>query len=109
MQFEEQTPIYLQIGDVVVENVLRGRWQPGGRIPSIRELAVSVEVSPNTVTRTYAHLQERGIIVNQRGLGYFVAPEGKGSARALLAEGFVGTEMPTFFRRMDNRLEKTRD
>ena len=101
MQFEDQTPIYLQIGEVVLENVLRGRWQAGTRIPSIREMAVSVEVSPNTVTRTYGHLQERGVIEQQRGLGYFVAASGMDCARDAMLETFVNKEMPGVFRRMD--------
>ena len=41
------------------------RRAAGDRIPSIRELAESIEVNPNTVVRTYAYLQDQGIIQNQ--------------------------------------------
>ena len=45
MDFESKGPIYLQISDVVCENIMTERWQEGSRIPSVRELAVEAEVS----------------------------------------------------------------
>jgi GntR family transcriptional regulator len=39
MEFRENRAIYLQIADLVCENILSGTWKPGERIPSIRELA----------------------------------------------------------------------
>ena len=101
MEFVKQAPIYLQIGDYIVENILRQRWSSGDRIPSIRELAMSVEVNPNTVTRTYAWLQEQGIINNQRGIGYFVADDGLEQTRALKTREFVEEEIPAFFNTME--------
>ena len=56
----------LPADDYLCENILRRLWQSGDRIPSIRELAMDVQVNPNTVTR-YAYLQDRGIIYNRRG------------------------------------------
>ena len=58
MEFHKKDAIYLQIADLMCERILRGTWPENERIPSVRELAVSLEVNPNTVMRTYAYLQE---------------------------------------------------
>jgi GntR family transcriptional regulator len=101
MEFRQDQAIYLQIADLVCENVLAGVWRHGDRIPSTRELAESMEVNPNTVVRTYAWLQEKGIIVNQRGIGYFVAKDAVVTTTALRKEDFVSKELPRIFRTMD--------
>ena len=101
MQFQSQDAIYLQIADYIMENILRQRWQPGDRVPSIRELAVDVEVNPNTVTRTYAWLQEKGLIINRRGLGYFVAPDGFAGSRRLKMAEFMEQDIPALSKTMD--------
>jgi len=73
MDFLETQPIYLQIADTLCEHILRKEWKEEDRIPSVRDLAVQFEVNPNTVQRTYSWLQEKDIIRNKRGIGYFVA------------------------------------
>ena len=101
MQFQRQDAIYRQIANYIMENILRERWKPGDRVPSIRELAMDVEVNPNTVTRTYAWLQERGIIVNQRGLGYFVSKDGLEGTRRLKMAEFAERDIPALSRTME--------
>jgi GntR family transcriptional regulator len=59
MEFHDNKPIYLQIGDLIIERVLSGEWREGERIPSVRETAVNLEVNPNTVMRSYLHLDEK--------------------------------------------------
>ena len=73
MEFKDTQTIYLQIADHFCENILRKKWNPGDRIPSVREMAVNIEVNPNTVMRTFNYLQDKGIIFNKRGIGYFVS------------------------------------
>jgi GntR family transcriptional regulator len=101
MQFQSQAAIYLQIADYIMENILRLRLKPGDRVPSIRELAVDVEVNPNTVTRTYGWLQEKGIIINRRGLGYFVATDGLAGSRRLKMTEFVEHDIPALSKTME--------
>jgi GntR family transcriptional regulator len=84
-----------------MENILRERWKPGDRVPSTRELAIDVEVNPNTVIKTYALLQEQGIIVNQRGRGYFVAKDGLNGTRRLKMKEFVEQDLPDLFKTME--------
>ena len=101
MEFRENQAIYLQIADLACENVLSGDWKPGDRVPSVRELAGEIEVNPNTVVRTYAYLQDQGIIQNQRGLGYYVADRAPEVTRELMRRTFVSRDLPRTFRTMD--------
>ncbi|MFP4449267.1 MAG: GntR family transcriptional regulator [Bacteroidota bacterium] len=101
MEFRENQAIYLQIADHFMENILTKKWPEGERIPSVRELAVQLEVNPNTVVRTYNHLQEKEVIYNKRGIGYFVADRGYEKARELKKKEFVKHDVPVFFRKME--------
>ena len=100
MEFGDNNAIYLQIADQLSENILLRRWNPGDRIPSVRELAVSIEVNPNTVMRTFNYLQEKGIIYNKRGIGYFISDDGFEKTKALRKENFINQELPRFFREL---------
>jgi len=101
MQFNRETPIYIQIKDVVYNAILSGAYPDGERIPSIRDLAVSLEVNPNTVTRTYSILQDEGIIENQRGLGYFTVQHAKKVVLDQMKEVFLTIDVPQFFSKME--------
>ena len=100
MEFNDNQAIYLQIADHICENILIKKWKAGDRIPSVREIAVNIEVNPNTVMRTFNYLQEKGIIFNKRGIGYFVAEEGFEKTKALRKEDFVLQDVPAFFKAM---------
>jgi GntR family transcriptional regulator len=101
MVFRQNEAIYQQIADLACENVLSGAWKTGDRVPSVRELAGEIEVNPNTVVRTYAYLQDQGIIQNQRGLGYYVADRAPEVTRELMRRTFVTRDLPRVFRTMD--------
>jgi len=101
MEFRSNQPIYLQIADYISENILLGRWREQDKIPSIRELAVDMEVNPNTVMRVYTYLQERDIIYNRRGIGYFVAAGAVKRTRAQKKRDFIDQELPHLFKTMD--------
>ena len=62
MEFREKQAIYLQIAEYVCEQILLKRWSLGDKILSIRDLAVALEVNPNTVQRTYDFLQQREML-----------------------------------------------
>ncbi len=68
-------PIYVQIMDEISRRVALGDWQPGMRLPSIRELAADLKVSVITVKRAYLELERNGVIVTQQGKGSFVNQE----------------------------------
>jgi GntR family transcriptional regulator len=100
MEFGDHNAIYLQIADLFCENILLQKWNAGDRIPSVREMAVDIEVNPNTVLRTFTYLQEKGIIFNKRGIGYFVSDDGLKKTKTLRKEDFVNQELPKIFKTM---------
>ena len=101
MEFRQPQAIYLQIADHICENVLSERWREMSRIPSIREMAVNIEVNPNTVMRAYSYLQELGIIYNQRGIGYFVAKGARSKTLELMKKQFIRREVPMILHTME--------
>jgi DNA-binding transcriptional regulator YhcF (GntR family) len=101
MEFKENQAIYLQIADLMAENILAGVWKPGDRIPSIRELAESIEVNPNTVMRTYGYMEDQGIIHNQRGIGFFLSERAREVTTELKKKSFVNRDLPQVFKAMD--------
>ncbi len=101
MNFKQDRAIYLQIADYITENILSLKWKENDRIPSVRDLAISTEVNPNTVVRTYNYLQEKGIIYNQRGIGYFVADNGLKKTKELERELFFNELLSQVFKTMD--------
>jgi GntR family transcriptional regulator len=101
MEFGEREPIYLQISSYINEQILSRRWNAGDRIPSVRELAVAMEVNPNTVSRTYLMLQDKGLIENQRGIGYFVSQDAMGLVVADVRNRFEKEDLPKIFKTMD--------
>jgi GntR family transcriptional regulator len=67
-------PFYRQIVDTVLTGVSAGRITPGEKLPTIRDLAVRLEVHPNTVVKAYSQLQLLGALDTQQGSGVFVKP-----------------------------------
>ena len=74
-------PIYLQIAEGVRAAVAAGLYRPGEALPSLRALAIDIQVNPNTVQRAYDELEREGVVYSQRGKGLFVTDEGATSAR----------------------------
>jgi DNA-binding transcriptional regulator YhcF (GntR family) len=100
MEFKNNQAIYLQIADHFLENILQKKWGKGDKIPSIRDLAIAFEVNPNTTMRTFNYLQEKEIIFNKRGMGYYVAEDGYEKTLQLKKEKFIAEEIPAFFKTM---------
>ncbi len=74
-------PIYLQIADGVRSALAAGLYRPGEPLPSLRAMALDVQVNPNTVQRAYDQLEREGLIYSRRGKGLFVAEQGTASAQ----------------------------
>ncbi|GAO44808.1 GntR family transcriptional regulator [Flavihumibacter petaseus] len=101
MQFNNNgQAIYLQIVDFICEKILLGEYRTDEKIPSVREMAVQLEVNPNTVARAYEHLRQQQIIFDKRGIGYFIPEEGKALARQYRKAEFTQKELPALFRVM---------
>jgi GntR family transcriptional regulator len=98
MEFHKDRPIFLQIADEICDAILLRKWRPGDRVPSVRDHAVEIGVNPNTVMRAYALLQEKGVIVNSRGVGYFVSEHGYANATDFRRDEFLNRDLPRLFR-----------
>ena len=82
INLNSHTPIYEQIVEYIRTGVASGVYRPGESLPSVRMLAVSLMVNPNTVQRAFEELQRRDIIAARKGVGYFVADGGSALARS---------------------------
>jgi GntR family transcriptional regulator len=98
MEFRENEAIYLQIAAYVSERILLGKWPGDEKIPSVRELAVELEVNPNTVVRAYEFLQNKEVIYNKRGIGFYTAEDAIKKIKVYRKERFLGLELPELFR-----------
>ena len=100
MDFNDNKAIYLQIADNFCEKILLKEFTENDRIPSVRDFAISYEVNPNTVMRTYNYLQEKEIIYNKRGIGYFVSENAYNKTLKIKKQEFLSSELPSFFKKM---------
>ena len=100
MDFKKQNPIYLQIADWLMEQILGGQPAEEDRMQSVRDVAASMGVNPNTVMRSFDYLQQEEIIYNRRGVGYFVSPDAKSRILALQRKEFLEEELPYIRQRM---------
>jgi GntR family transcriptional regulator len=72
-------PIYLQLIAVVKRSVALGVLVPGEQLPTVKQLATTLTVNPNTVARSYRELERDGVIETSPGRGSFVRSNGSGS------------------------------
>jgi DNA-binding transcriptional regulator YhcF (GntR family) len=100
MDFNNTQAIYLQIADYVCEQIQLQQWQTEDKIPSVRDMAVNLEVNPNTVMRSYDHLQQQEIIHTRRGMGYFVSEYATKKIIEVRRAQFLKEELPLFFRKI---------
>lgn len=100
MHFHSNKAIYIQIADLICEKILSETFKEEERIPSVRELAIDLEVNPNTVMRTYEYLQDLDIISNKRGVGFFVNTDSIERVTTYLRKEFMEQELPNLFKNM---------
>lgn len=67
--FTTDKPIYVQIVETMKQDIFRGHYKSGDRLPSVRELAMEAAVNPNTMQRAFAQLEQEGLIETQRNTG----------------------------------------
>ena len=71
-KFNSSAPIYLQIADRVMTDIIGGRYPAGARLPSVRELGFEAGVNPNTVQHAMTELERRGAVTAMIGDGRYV-------------------------------------
>jgi GntR family transcriptional regulator len=69
----DRTPIYAQLERGLRASIATGRLRPGDQLPTVRQLAVELQVNANTVARVYGELERAGVIETRRGVGSFIS------------------------------------
>ena len=72
---DSSRPIYLQIIERVQMDIITGRYQPGDKLPSVRDLAQEAAVNPNTMQKALSELERSGLIYSQRTCGRFITED----------------------------------
>ena len=68
-------PVYRQIIDQVMGGIASGTLAAGDQLPTVRQVAVDLEINPNTVVRAYRELEIRGVLETQQGTGTFISEQ----------------------------------
>lgn len=100
MEFQSTKGIFQQIADTLSHRILEGKLPPGERVPSVRDLAAEFEVNRNTLLRTYSILEDAGIIVNKRGIGFFVADNAIELIMENEKKAFFANDLPDFIQKV---------
>ena len=90
--------VYLQLIDIIKQKIMSGEYQPGQRLPSVRELAADAAVNPNTMQRALTELEREGLLYTQRTNGRFVS-EDAGMIEGIRMSG-VEQKARDFYREM---------
>ena len=70
--FDNERPIYVQLVEKLRVEIVSGKLKNGERIPSVRELALTTKVNPNTMQKALVELENEGLIYTERTNGKFV-------------------------------------
>lgn len=81
INYKDPRPIYEQVRDALRQLILSGAIGPGERLPSVRELAASLAINPNTIQRAYRELEHLGLIYTQPGRGAFAVQDNTAAQR----------------------------
>jgi GntR family transcriptional regulator len=76
-QFKADRPIYTQLVEQIELRIVSGEYSPGSRLPSVRDLAAEASVSPNTMQKALAELEQNGLLYSQRTSGRYVTEDEK--------------------------------
>ena len=91
-------PIYAQLVERIQMQIVSGHYPPGGRLPSVRDLAGVAAVNPNTMQKAFAELERSGLIVTQRTNGRTVTEDGELIKN--IRSGMAKEQVKDFFTKM---------
>ena len=99
LNYRDARPIYEQVRDGLRRLVVTGAIAQGEKLPSVRALAASLAINPNTIQRAYAALEEEGYLTAEPGKGNFAAKAGAGdnARREALLEQLDATAAELIF------------
>jgi len=74
-QFTNDKPIYLQLMEMFIVNIVSGELQKGARLESVRDLAIKAKVNPNTMQKALSELERIGLVRTERTSGRFITED----------------------------------
>ncbi len=74
-RFETDRPIYKQLKEQILLQIVSGAYPPGAKLPAVRDLAAEVSVNPNTLQKALSDLERDGLVYTQRTSGRFVTED----------------------------------
>lgn len=70
-------PIFMQIIEIIQLEIISGKYRPGDKLPSVRNLASEAAVNPNTMQKALSELERSGLVYSQRTSGRFITEDVK--------------------------------
>ena len=95
---DSDRPIYMQLVERIQMQIVSGVYPPGGKLPSVRELAMVAAVNPNTMQKAFAELERSGLIITQRTNGRTVTEDAEMIQR--IRRELAKDHLEVFFTRM---------
>ncbi len=68
-------PIFMQLIEIIQISIISGKYAPGSKLPSVRDLAQEASVNPNTMQKALAELERSGLVFSQRTSGRFITED----------------------------------
>ena len=75
--FDNERPIYIQLVEMIRIDIVSGKFKKGQKLPSVRELALTMKVNPNTMQKALAELEDEKLIYTERTNGKYVTEDEK--------------------------------
>lgn len=100
--WDDSQPIYQQLRERTIARILSGELGEGEALPSVRQIAVDMQINPITVSKAYQMLVDEALVEKRRGLGMFVLAGARQRLLASEREHFLHHEWPQLLQRMRN-------
>lgn len=100
MKFDANLPIYIQIMDDLKKQMIKGAYHSGDKVESVRDLAITYGVNPNTVQRSLSELEREGLLYSERGSGRFITKDE--NALLICKEAYANQIIDTLIKEMKN-------
>lgn len=100
-EWTEDQPIYRQLKDKLVSAILDGSLAEGDSLPSVRTIAVEMQINPITASRAYQELVAEDLVEKRRGLGMFVIEGARGKLLEAERRRFLEEEWPRILERIE--------
>ena len=76
-ELDSDRPIFIQIVERIQMEIISGKYSPGDKLPSVRDLAAVAAVNPNTMQKALTELERTGLVYSQRTSGRFITEDAK--------------------------------